>query len=107
VAAVHYVEMNPVRAGIVKAAWDDPWSRASFHLGKTDTDILVEDRTFIGLIEDGRSFFTNDKGYDEDALRKATRTGRPLGDPSFIESVECCTGRNLKPGQSERPKKRA
>jgi hypothetical protein len=52
VAAVHYVEMNPVRAGIVKAAWDDPWSRASFHLGKTDTDILVEDRTFIGLIED-------------------------------------------------------
>jgi len=107
VAAVHYVEMNPVRVGIVKAAWDYPWSSAAYHIGKTDKDILVEDRTLIGLIEDWQSFFANEKGRQEGTLRMATRTGRPLGDESFIESVECCTGRNLKPGKPGRPKKRA
>jgi putative transposase len=106
VAAVHYVETNPVRAGIVKAAWDYPWSSAAYHIGKTEKDILVEDRTLIGLIEDWRSFLANEKGRQEDTLRMATRTGRPLGDGLFIESVECCTGRNLKPGKPGRPKKR-
>jgi len=64
--------MNPVRAGIVKAAWDYPWSSAAYHIGKTDQDILVEDRTLIGQIEDGRSFFANEKSRREDALRMVT-----------------------------------
>src|SRR6185503_13198442 len=31
--AVRYVEMNPVRAGLVDEAWLYPWSSASYHVG--------------------------------------------------------------------------
>lgn len=33
-AAVRYVENNPVRAGMVKRAWEYPWSSARFHAGE-------------------------------------------------------------------------
>ena len=39
-AAASYVELNPVRAGIVKKAWAYPWSSASFHTGWRKTDPL-------------------------------------------------------------------
>jgi len=104
-AAAHYVEMNPVRAGVVKADWDYPWSSAAYHIGKTETDILVEDRTLTGLIENWRSFLADAKDRQTEALRRATRTGRPAGDSSFIKSLEQLTGRTLKRGKPGRPVK--
>jgi len=104
VAAVHYVELNPVRAGVVKAAWDYPWSSAAYHIGKTEKDVLVKDRTLIGMIQDWRSFLADGKNQQQEALRISTRTGRPLGDSSFIESIESSTGRQLKPGRPGRKK---
>lgn len=102
VAAVRYVESNPVRAGITKAAWDYPWSSAAFHVGDVDTDVLVRDRTMLGLIDDWRVYLGNDQDVPADKLRKATRTGRPAGDQDFIETLERLTGRTLckqKPGR--------
>jgi len=32
-AAVRYVERNPVSAGIVNNAWEYPWSSAAYHVG--------------------------------------------------------------------------
>ncbi len=58
-AAAHYVETTPVRAGIVKEAWDYPCSSAAYHIGKTETDILVEGRNLMGLIEDWQSFLAD------------------------------------------------
>jgi putative transposase len=103
VAAAHYVETNPVRAGMVKAAWDYPWSSAAYHTGKTATDILVEDRTLLGLVEDWPSFLSDAEDQRPEALRLATRTGRPAGGTSFIESLEHLTGRTLRPGKRGRP----
>ncbi|MBN2437097.1 MAG: transposase [Deltaproteobacteria bacterium] len=105
IAAAHYVETNPVRAGMVNAAWDYAWSSAAFHVGKTETDILVKDRTLMGLIDDWRIFFADAKDQQTEALRSATRTGRPAGDPSFIESLERLIGRTLKPEKRGRPVK--
>jgi len=105
IAAAHYVEMNPVRAGIVKVAWDYPWSSAAYHIGKAETDIIVHDRTLIGLIDDWRLFLADAKDRRSEALRLATRTGRPAGDLSFIESLEHITGRALKQGKPGRPAK--
>ena len=105
VAAVRYVESNPVRARITRVAWDYPWSSAAFHVGDADTDVLVRDRTLRGLIDDWRAFLGNDQDLPADKLRKATRTGRPAGDRHFIETMERLTGRILcrqKPGR--RPK---
>ena len=105
IAAAHYVETNPVRAGMVSVAWDYAWSSAAHHIGKTETDILVEDKTLIGLIEDWQSFLADADDQQFEALRRATRTGRPAGDPSFIESLEHLTGRTIKPGKPGRPVK--
>jgi hypothetical protein len=40
-----------------------------------------------------------------DKIRKATATGRPLGDMSFIEILEKMTGRQLRPKKGGRPEK--
>jgi putative transposase len=104
-AAARYVEMNPVRALIVKAAWDYPWSSAAYHIGKIETDILVEDRTLTGLIDDWQSFLADDKDPLAEEIRLATRTGRPTGDSSFIKSLEHLTGRSLQRGKAGRPVK--
>jgi putative transposase len=101
-AAVNSVESNPVRAGITEVAWEYPWSSAVFHVGKATTDVLVTDRTLRGLIDDWRVYLENDKDLPAEALRKATRTGRPAGDQSFIEGIERLIGRTLcrkKPGR--------
>jgi putative transposase len=105
IAAAHYVETNPVRAGMVKAAWDYPWSSAAYHTDQAETDTLVADRTLLGLVEDWQTFLADAENRQPEALRLATRTGRPAGDPSFIESLEHLTGRTLKPGKRGRPVK--
>ena len=104
-AAAHYVETNPVRAGMVKAAWDYPWSSAAYHTGQSETDILVADRSLMGLVEDWQAFFADAEDQQPEALRLATRTGHPAGGPSFIESLEHLTGRTLKPVKRGRPVK--
>ena len=50
IAAARYVERNPVRAKIVKQAWDYEWSSARFHVGESTSDTLVTDRTLLGLV---------------------------------------------------------
>jgi REP-associated tyrosine transposase len=104
-AAVRYVELNPVRAGMVSHAWEYPWSSASFHIGKTESDPLVKDRTLSGLISDWEGFLAGGMTGEVDRLRMATQTGRPAGDYVFIAKVENLTGRDLNKGMPGRPRK--
>lgn len=104
-AAVRYVELNPVQAGMVAHAWEYPWSSASFHTGKTETDPLIKDRTLTGMISDWEEFLVGDLAGDVERLRMATQTGRPAGDEFFITKIEGITGRDLKKGVPGRPRK--
>src|SRR5450759_4769932 len=70
-AAVRYVELNPVKAGMVAHAWQYPWSSAGFHTGKTESDLLVKDRTLTGLISDWEGFLTGGMAGEVDRLRMA------------------------------------
>lgn len=104
-AAVRYVESNPVRAGIAKTAWDYPWSSAAFHVGNINIDLLVKDRTLMGLIDDWRAYLAEDQNLPTENIRKATKIGRPAGNKNFIETMERLTGRALgkqKPGPRPR-----
>jgi len=47
-AAVRYVELNPVRAEMVQNAWDYRWSSAAAHVTGED-DRLVRVRPMLGV----------------------------------------------------------
>ena len=104
-AASAYIELNPVRAKMVKKAWDYPWSSAAFHTGRKRTDTLVEDRTLLGLVGNWKGHLSQNPGEKDEAIRRMTRTGRPAGDASFVRLVERLTGYDLSKGKSGRPPK--
>lgn len=102
--AVRYVENNPVRAKIVKYAWDYKWSSAAYHMGMTETDILTTDTDILKDIDNWRMFLLGTE-KDLDVLRRKTRTGRPCGDSGFLAKAERITKRFLQPGKAGRPRK--
>ena len=104
-AAVRYVELNPVQAGMATCAWEYPWSSAGFHTGKKESDPLVKDRTLSRLITDWKGFLKGGMTSDVEQLRMSTQTGRPAGDDVFIAKVGDLTGRDLSKGLPGRPRK--
>lgn len=96
-AAVRYVELNPVRAQLVESVWDYPWSSATAHVQGKD-DRLVKVRPMLERVADWRQYLGQDVDPVElKALRRHNRTGRPLGDDLFIARLELATGRDLRP----------
>ena len=107
-AAARYVELNPVKAGVVPQPGDYPWSSARFHLGVTSKDALVRDKSLLGLIEDWAEYLKgNDEPRIQTTLLRGIRTGRPAGNSQFVEMIERLTGRDLSMRKAERPLKRA
>ncbi len=107
--ALRYIELNPVRAGLVKHAWDWPWSSARAHITGIDKsgllDMALWNERFTG--DQWKEFLEGgpEKHSTYDKLRTATRTGRPLGSEEFILWLEAVTGRKLlrqKPGRKPR-----
>jgi len=103
-AAIRYVERNPVRAGLVEEAWEYPWSSAGFRVGERKTDALVAEVDLVGRRQDWRRLLQTDPA-EIAFLRKAVRTGRPCGVRRFLRSAERQTGRCLRPGRRGRPAK--
>ena len=102
--ALRYIELNPVRAGLVQNAWEWPWSSARAHVtGIDNTGMLLMDswrKNFNG--QQWKDFLEEGLSVDEEIerIRVLTRTGRPLGSMEFINKLEKMTGRTLSPGKS-------
>ncbi len=94
--AAAYVELNPVKAGMVKAPWDYRWSSVHAHLSGKDKDGIVAAKRLLELVGDWKSYLTEAQGYGIEEFERHERTGRPLGDNSFIELAEKLLSRNLK-----------
>ena len=95
--AVRYVELNPVRAGIVKKANDYTWSSATAHISGCD-DKLVKAAPLLEMVDDWRLFLSEKLTDAElDSIRFHERTGRPLGSREFIDKLEEQIARNLRP----------
>ena len=105
IAAVRYVERNPVRAGMVAEACAYPWSSAAYRVGEAESDPLVAQREIAGADVNWRALLKHDP-HETSSLRRHTRTGRPLGDAGFVQSLESLTGRRLVPGRPGRPPKK-
>jgi putative transposase len=100
-ATARYIELNPVRAGIVKRPEDYKWSSAQAHLQGED-DILVKVEPLLALVPDWQELLLSDLAPEEyETLRRHERSGRPLGSDNFMAKMENLTGRVLrrqKPG---------
>jgi putative transposase len=104
-AAVRYVERNPVRAGLVRRAEAYPYSSAAAHVRNED-DLLVKVAPMLAMAPNWREYLS-DPTDDEllDAFRRHQRTGRPLGDARFLRRLERQTGRRLLPARPGRKPK--
>jgi len=104
-AAVRYVERNPVAAGLCRHPEDWKWSSTSAHLRGCD-DGLVEVGPMLSLVDDWRRYLSESDGSDVgEKLARNSRTGRPLGDEQFVATLERLTGRVLRPGRPGAKKK--
>ena len=96
VAAMRYVERNPVEAGLVAYSAAYPWSSAAAHVtGQGDpllspcflTEQITEWATFLANPEEPRTI---------QRLEVQVRTGRPYGNPDFLERLEETVGYRIR-----------
>ena len=106
-AAMRYVEQNPVRAGIAARAGLYPWSSAAANCGRRKDPLLAEG----GGPKPSPEEYSRLLGEELDeatleSLREKTSTGRPLGDEEFLDRIERLLGRRVRPGKPGRPRKK-
>jgi len=108
VAALRYVERNPVRAGIVRKPWRWRWSSAGVHVGQGDGVINLENITTLidTTAEEWKEYIDSDENEEEvEGIRKHTLLGRPLGTKDFIAKLGKRIGRVLSVLPRGRPRK--
>lgn len=96
IAAARYVELNPVRAGLVKNHEAYKWRSCRAHLDRSD-DVLVKVAPLLEFMPDWNRLLRSGLSPEEQkTIRKHERTGRPLGDDCFISRLEKLTSRRLR-----------
>ncbi len=103
-----YIERNPVRAKMVKRAWEWEWSSAARHCGLQEEGYLNIDRLFSYVDENSKEWkkliSEEDDKIEVNQLRKNTQRGRVFGNIDFIKKVEKKLGRELILKPQGRPK---
>lgn len=105
-AAVRYVELNPVRAGIVRRAEESEWSSAPVRCGlRADRLLWKGFPRPVDAPDDWSSWLAEGLTDDELAgLRLRTRKGLPCGGRRFVAGLERQCGRDLALRRQGRPR---
>jgi putative transposase len=106
-AAIRYILLNPVRAGLVARAVDWPHSSARAHILGVP-DCLIDRRLVASLVDDWETCLNRMEPDKDDLIhcfRRHSRIGRPLGSDQFVDILEKATGRCLRPGKVGRKSK--
>lgn len=110
-ACMAYIDLNPVRAGLVVDAGDYPWSSYRHYCGSR-TDRLVAPHPFFWSL--GNTPFAREAAYAElvraglpaaqqDALTQSVLSGWALGDAEFVADLQKQTVRRVGKMQAGRP----
>lgn len=108
-----YIELNPVRAGMVDDPSRYPWSSFRANAGLEANRLLQAHPAYIALGKDSRWRGQNylrlfDENLDAEclkAIRDAVNGGYALGDKGFIATLERLMDRRLSRGKPGRPKR--
>ena len=111
-AALRYVELNPVRAGLAGLPWDWPWSSAAQHICPADVDPLLDpdwqEYTRGWNAPEWQEILLGPLAEEEASkMRDATLKGEPLGSPDFVAGLEAKAGRRLRVMARGRPRRTA
>jgi putative transposase len=106
-----YIELNPVRAGMVDDPADYTWSSYQCNALGRQSELLTPHSLYQGL---GKSNAERQSAYRElfkyhvdgkllDDIRQSANKGLVLGSERFVAEVEALTGERLQEGKRGRP----
>lgn len=112
-ACMAYIDLNPVRAGMVANAADYPWSSFAHFVGQRVDRLITPHPLFWEL---GNTPFAREAAYAQivqegvsavaqAALTEATLRGWALGEPAFVADVQKQTPRRASKALAGRPTK--
>lgn len=110
-ACMAYIDLNPVRAGLVSNAADYPWSSHAHYAGLR-LDKLITPHALVWAL--GNTPFAREAAYAElvhqgvhptqqSALTQSALTGWALGENGFMAELQKRTERRVSPGLAGRP----
>jgi len=108
-----YIELNPVRARMVVAPWQYPWSSYRANAGLEGSLFVVPHRLYLSLGSTEadrhaqyRSFFEDTPSPSElDCVRHCINSGSALGREDFLKKLDGLLGRRAKVRPQGRPRR--
>ena len=104
--ALRYVELNPVRAGVVDRAEHSDWSSAAYHCGTKPPPVSLALESWSCQWTPNRWRDVLAYGRDErelESIREATKRGLPIDSDCFLDALEARCGRSLRTRPVGRP----
>jgi len=113
-ACMVYIDLNPVRAGMVAQPGDFKWSSHRHCIGQVSDKLVTPHALFWGL---GNTPFAREAAYAElvqtglaqsekNQLTRSALSGWALGSPGFVGQLQQSKARRLLPGKAGRPFKK-
>ena len=114
-ACMVYIDLNPVRAGMVAQPEDFRWSSHRHCIGQASDKLVTPHALFWAL---GNTPFAREAAYaelvgqglssrDKDDLTRTALSGWALGSEGFVTALQEGTTRRLSPGRAGRPFKKS
>jgi putative transposase len=112
-ASMVYLDLNPVRAGLVATAGEYAWSSHGHYIGRRADPLITPHALFWTL---GNTPFAREDAYarcvreglaasQAEQIREAALKGWALGDSSFVQSVQQLSGRRVSKSAAGRPRR--
>ncbi|MBU1184655.1 MAG: transposase, partial [Proteobacteria bacterium] len=112
-ACCRYVELNPVRAGIVADPVDYRWSSYGVKIGNRKEELLDYDPCYLGLADSEKKRAESYAAWVKETIaaeeweliRKSLQRGQLTGSPRFVDEIEKKIERRVEFRGPGRPRK--